>query len=614
MSLTAEAFKVNTFIDVLTARAAETPEQIAYTFLQDGETPSANVSYQALDRQTRAIAAQLQSFNAQGTCVLILCRPGLDFIAAFLGCLYAGAIAVPSSPPRRIEKTARLKNILKDTQATLVLTTKDLLASLSSRLMPEPSQSPLHWIAIDALDPSQAETWKQSLTDMDTLAMLQYTSGSTGIPKGVMITHRNLMQNAKVLETSCAYGDSFVNVSWLPLFHDMGLMGNVLQSLYLGKPSFLMPSIAFIQKPVRWLQAISRYRATFSGGPNFAYDLLCRYVTPEQRATLDLSSWDVAFSGAEPIRAATLDRFVELFEPCGLRREALYTCYGMAEATCGVTGGQRGTSPTRLTLDTAALEKGKGVPTQAPGGGHRVVVGCGQPRLDIQIDIVDPTTLMRCADGTVGEVWVRGSNVAPGYWQQPAETTRTFQAYQSDTGDGPFLRTGDLGFIHSAELFITGRLKEVMIFWGLNRYPQHIEQTVEKSHPLFRANRGAAFSIPINGEDRLAIVYEIERNYRKNLPLEAAVESVRWNLAREHFLDVYAIVLLKQGQLPVTTSGKIQRQLCRSKFLEGSFTPIAEWRAPLDSQSDLRQLIKRYINPVTHLKRYFAILQGRMKG
>jgi acyl-CoA synthetase (AMP-forming)/AMP-acid ligase II len=614
MSLTAEAFKVNTFIDVLSARAAQTPEQIAYTFLVDGEQQAVSVSYQVLDRRARAIAAQLQSFNAQGTCVLILCKPGLDFIAAFLGCLYAGAIAVPSSPPKRIDKTARLATILKDTQATLALTTKDLLTNLASRLTPETSQGVLRWIAIDALELDQAEIWTHSTPSMDAIAMLQYTSGSTGIPKGVIITHSNLIQNAKGLEAGCASGDAFVNVSWLPLFHDMGLMGNVLQSLYLGKPSFFMPSFAFIQKPVRWLQAISQHRATFSGGPNFAYDLLCRYVTPAQRENLDLSHWDVAFCGAEPIRAGTIERFVETFESCGFRREAFYPCYGLAEATLFVTGGIRNKPPIILTVDAAALEKGKGVPYQSPQKLQQAIVGCGQPWLDTQIEIVDPKTLMRSANQSIGEVWIKSSAIGIGYWQQPQATTDTYQAYLSDTGEGPFLRTGDLGFLHESELFMTGRLKEMMIFWGLNRYPQHIEQTVEKSHPIFRVNRGAAFAIPVNGEDRLVIVYEIERNYRKNLPLEAAVESVRWNLAREHFLDVYAIVLLKPGQLPVTSSGKIQRQLCRNKFLEGSLIALAEWRAPVDSQSDLRQLIKRYINPVTHLKRYFAILQGRMKG
>jgi acyl-CoA synthetase (AMP-forming)/AMP-acid ligase II len=614
MSLTAEAFKVNTFIDVLSARAVQTPEQIAYTFLVDGEQQAVNVSYQVLDRRARAIAAQLQSFNAQGTCVLILCKPGLDFIAAFLGCLYAGAIAVPSNPPKRIDKTARLATILKDTQATLALTTKDLLSNLASRLTPETSQGALRWIAIDALELDQAEIWKHSTPSMEAIAMLQYTSGSTGIPKGVMITHGNLIQNAKGLEAGCASGDDFVNVSWLPLFHDMGLMGNVLQSLYLGKPSFFMPPFAFIQKPVRWLQAISQHRATLSGGPNFAYDLLCRYVTPEQRASLDLSHWEVAFCGAEPIRAETIERFVETFESCGFRREAFYPCYGLAEATLFVTGGIRNKPPIILTVDAAALEKGKGVPCESPQQLQQAIVGCGQPWLDTQIEIVDPKTLMRSANQSIGEVWIKSSAIGIGYWQQPQATTDTYQAYLSDTGEGPFLRTGDLGFLYESELFITGRLKEMMIFWGLNRYPQHIEQTVEKSHPIFQANRGAAFAIPVNGEDRLVIAYEIERNSRKNLPLEAAVESVRWNLAREHFLDVYAIVLLKPGQLPVTSSGKIQRQLCRTKFLEGSLVALAEWRAPVNSPSDLRQLIKRYINPVIHLKRYFAILQGRMRG
>jgi acyl-CoA synthetase (AMP-forming)/AMP-acid ligase II len=425
-----------------------------------------------------------------------------------------------------------------------------------------------------------------------------------------MVTHDNLLQNHWALEQSCAQADTYTFVNWLPLFHDMGLIGNVLLSLTVGKPCVFMPPISFIQKPIRWLQAISRYKGVMSGGPNFAFDLLCNYVTPEQRADLDLSEWRLAFCGAEPIRAATVERTIKLLEPCGFRREAFYPCYGMAEGTLFLAGGDRPSPPSICHVDAFALEKNQVVLTRSNDPQARTVMGCGHAWLDTTIVIVNPTTFARCSDTQVGEIWVSGKTVSQGYFNRAEETAQTFCAYIDNSSDGPYLRTGDLGFMRKDELFITGRLKEIMIFWGLNRYPQHIEQTAEKSHDALRPNSGAAFAVNIDGQEQLVIAYEVERSTRRSLDIDTIAQSVCWAIARDHYVDVYAIVLLKPGALPKTSSGKIQRGTCRTQFIEGTLDVLAEWRSPRQAR-DMRSLLQKYLNPFTHGRRYWAIARSR---
>jgi acyl-CoA synthetase (AMP-forming)/AMP-acid ligase II len=584
-------------VDLLEDRASKLTDRVAYTFLQDGETESARLTYGELDQQARAIATKLQSLVPEGSRALVVYpyHAGLEFIAAFFGCLYAGVIAVTDSPPRRSQAIAKLQIRAVSSGAKVGLTTRSLLAQIEAELATNPELAAqlkdITWIATDEANHFPTEGWVKPELTKDTLAFFQYTSGSTGLSKGVMVTHGNILYNERTIQQAFHHTDRTIFVGWLPMFHDMGLIGNVMQPIYLGTPSYLMSPVSLIQKPINWLHAISKYKATTSGGPNFAYDLLCLKVTDEQRQQLDLSSWEVAFSGAEPVRAETMQRFASLFAPCGFRYSAFYPCYGMAETTLFVTGGLPEPEPIVKYLDGGALEKNKIVEVSPQQKGARVIVGCGRTWLEDKVIIVNPETLTQSPSDRIGEIWVSGPGVGKGYWNQPEETASTFGAYLADTSEGPFLRTGDLGFLQDGELFITGRYKEVMIIWGRYQYPQHIELTAQKSHPALRLNNGAAFSIDVEGEEKLVIAQEVERSQIRNLNLEEIVKAVRTAVAKEHMAEVYAINLLKPASLPKTSSGKIQRRGCRAKYLEGSLEAIAEWKQTANQSSDTLDLL-----------------------
>lgn len=565
-----------TLIDILNDRAQTQPQDVAYRFLHRGENETQRMTYKDLDNQAKAIAAYLQSLNVVGERALLLYPPGIEFIVAFFGCLYAGVIAVPAYPPRRNQKMMRLKAIVKDAEAKVVLTTRSLLFKVESRLVDNPDLKALHWVATDEADRELANSWQSPRVSSETIAFLQYTSGSTGMPKGVTINHGNLLHNERMIKEAFGHTPDTTVVGWLPLFHDMGLIGNVLQPLYLGRTCILMSPADFLQKPFRWLQAISRYKATTSGGPNFAYDLCVRKTKPEQRASLDLSSWQVAFTGAEPVRAETTEQFAEAFEPYGFRREAFYPCYGMAETTLFVTGGLKTDYPVIRSIDATALEQNK-IEAVKQGNGVRRIVSCGQTWLEQSVAIANPKTLNRVDDNCVGEIWVKGGSVAQGYWNQPEKTELTFKTYLADTGEGPFLRTGDLGFIQDNELFVTGRLKDVILVGGQNHYPQDIELTVEKSDSALRAGCGAAFTTEVKGLERLVVVQEVERNYLRKLETPKVVDNIRRAVTAEHSLQLYATVLIKTGSIPKTSSGKVKRYACRSGFLDGSLNVVNDW-------------------------------------
>ncbi len=568
--------KFSTLVELLRSRALFEPEQKAYTFLLDGEVEGQHLTYGDLDFRARAIGAWLQNYVASGERALLLYPPGLEYITAFFGCLYAGVVAVPAYPPRPNHSVLRLQAIAKDTQAKIALTTTKVLDKLERKLTQSRDLQHLRCFASDNIKSDNASIWQEPDVNSETLAFLQYTSGSTSRPKGVMVSHRNLLHNQQLIQQAMQHTEKTIFVGWLPLFHDMGLIGNMLQPLYLGIPCILMSPVAFLQSPVRWLQAISRYKATTSGGPNFAYDLCVSKITPTQRATLDLSSWEVAFNGAEPVRAETLERFSATFSQCGFRASAFYPCYGMAETTLIVSGGRVRVPPVIQTVEKQALEQNRVV--QADGANDadwtRTVVGCGQTLLDQQIVIVHPENLSKCLPNQVGEIWVSGSSVAQGYWRRPEETEYTFGAYVANTGEGLFLRTGDLGFLVNGELFVTGRLKDLIIIRGRNHYPQDIELTVEKSHPVLRPNSGAAFTVEIEGEERLAIAQEVERRYLRTLDVDEVAFAIRQTVVENHDLQVYAVLLLKTGRIPKTSSGKIQRHACRSGFLNGSLDVV----------------------------------------
>ncbi|HEY0602945.1 MAG TPA: condensation domain-containing protein, partial [Herpetosiphonaceae bacterium] len=572
-------------IHILRWRSIHQPLAQAYSFLQDGESEQVQLTYRELDRQARVIAAHLQQTVASGERALLLYPPGLDYIAAFFGCLYAGVIAVPAYPPQRKQRartSARLQSIAQAAQPVIALTSSETLAKVGPEQTLTAISLPIPLVATDDLSPALAESWHEPAIQPETLAFLQYTSGSTATPKGVMVSHGNLLHNQRLIRQGFGHNEQTVVVGWLPLYHDMGLIGNVLQPLYLGVPAILMSPLAFLQRPVRWLQAISRFKATTSGGPNFAYDLCVEKITPEQRANLDLSNWQVAFNGAEPIRPATLERFAATFAECGFRREALYPCYGLAEATLIVAGGRAGSGPALGSFDAAALSRKHVLATNATDPQTATLVGCGQSLLDQQIVVVDPESRQRCAADQIGEIWVSGPSVAQGYWGCEEETEHTFQARLVE-GSGPFLRTGDLGFMQADELFIAGRLKDLIIIRGQNYYPQDIEQTVERSHPALRQGACAAFGVSVEGQEQLVVAVEVERQQR-DVDVAAVASAIRLAVTEQHELTVHGVVLLRVGTIPKTSSGKIQRRACRAGFLDDTLTVIG--RSILDAEAD----------------------------
>ncbi len=606
-----------TFIELLRSQAQRQPQQVAYIYLKNGEKEDHRITYGELDRQACAIATHLTSFTNLGDRALLVYpyECGIEFISAFLGCLYAGVVAVPSHPPRSRYTLTDLSARLETAQANVVLSPQSLGNKLKRQLsdpdLPT-STMQLQWLTLSQLSESQPTLWQAPNINGETLAFLQYTSGSTGTPKGVMIDHNCLLYNQQVLQQAFGHSEQSVGVGWLPLFHDMGLIGNALQALYLGTSCILMSPIDFIQKPIRWLQAISHYGATTSGGPNFAYDLLCRQVKEEQLDTLDLSKWDVAFSGAEAVRVETIERFSAQFERCGFRREAFYSCYGMAEATLFITGGEKTDPPLVQYVREDSLEKNQVVLASPENKRVQALVSCGQTWLDGEVAIANPHTLTRCPPDHIGEIWVSTAGLGKGYWQQPDLTKQTFQAHLK-SGEGPFLRTGDLGFLLDGNLFITGRLHDVLVFWGLNHYPHHIEQTVNSCHPGFSPNSCAAFSIPVEGQERLVIAQEVQRSHRRSLKANDIASTIHWVAFQDHFVDIHALALISPGGLPKTPSGKIQRSKCRQQFLDGTLKVIDEWRSPPQMPTDIPGLMRYYFNPLTHLKRYIAKTRGQWR-
>ncbi len=578
-----------TLVDLLRYRAQQQPNHVPYTFLVDGETEKVSFTYEKLDQKARAIAALLQSMKAFEERVLLLYPPGLEFIAAFFGGLYAGVTVVPVYPPRGKQRITRVQTIAKDAQATFALTTSSVMTKLGERFKEEPELAALKCIMTDDIAENLAYDWSFPEITNNSLALLQYTSGTTGNPKGVMVNHDNLLYNSALIYQAFEHTPDSRGVIWLPPYHDMGLIGGVLQPVYGNCSVTLMSPESFLQKPFRWLKTISDYQATTSGGPNFAYELCVDKITPEQRKQLDLSSWEVAFNGAEPVRAETIEKFSVTFADCGFRRSAFYPCYGMAETTLIVSGGLKKEPPVIRFVQDKAFKQNLIVTTTSESEDARAIVGVGHSSLDQKIVIVNPESLTRCPDGKIGEIWVAGQSVAGGYWKKPEETQQTFNTQLQDTKEEPFLRSGDLGFLLNGELFITGRLKDMMIIRGQNHYPQDIELTVHNSHPALRANCGAAFSVEIEGVEQLVITQEIERTYLRQLDVDEVVKTIRQAVSEQHQLQVYAIVLLKTASIPKTSSGKVQRHACRVGFLDKSLDVVGDWTANLE-QTDLQQL------------------------
>lgn len=575
-------------VDLVRCRADAQTDEFAFAFLADGERESARWSYADLEQRARAVAVALDAHRVgRGDRVLLLYAPGLEFISAFFGCLFRGAVAVPMYPPhpsRVVREMPRLRALATSSGASAVLTTSALLPLVERFSEGDAVFAPLARLATDVLPHAAlAADWVDPLVTRADLAFLQYTSGSTGTPKGVMVTHGQLLHNLEMVRVAFGHDERSTFVGWLPLYHDMGLIGNVMQPLFLGASCILMPPAAFLQRPVRWLQAITRYRAHTSGGPNFGYDWCVQRIRPEEREGLDLRSWRVAFNGAEPIRASTIAAFAHAFAPQGFRAEASYPCYGLAESTLFTTGVDRARGVVSGWFDAAQLEAGVVSVAAVGQPGAVQLVGSGQVWMDRTLVIANPDTNRPELPGRIGEIWVGGADVASGYWNQPDATADTFGARLAGVGKGPYLRTGDLGFLHGGQVFVAGRLKDLIIVNGRNYFPQDLERSVEESHPAIRAGSVAAFGVERAAEERPVIVAEVGREYlpRGNeqstgadTGLAIVAEATRKAVAHFHALSLLDVVLLRPGLIPKTSSGKIQRRACRTGYLADSLDGV----------------------------------------
>jgi acyl-CoA synthetase (AMP-forming)/AMP-acid ligase II len=560
-----------TLVTLLDRRAREKPQEKAFVFVPERGDAHAHLTFAELRQRARAVAAILARRGLRGERAVLLFPPGLDFIVAFFGCLAAGVIAVPLMVPRRTSSRDSSAAVIADCSPRIAMTTSELLedrADVAERFR----DAGFDWMTISATDDAAIDSDAAvPPPDRSDVAFLQYTSGSTSTPKGVMVTHDNLLMNLEMIRVGMSNTEHSASVGWVPLYHDMGLMMGVIQPLYLGAMSVLMAPAGFMQRPLNWLRTIHHYRAELTSAPNFAFDLCVSRFRADQMEGVDLSCWKVALNAAEPVHADTITRFAETFAPYGFDAGTMYPGYGLAEATLMVTGGVRGQGSTVRHVSRAALQQGE-IAEPTGTGDVQSLVSCGHCLLNQSIAIVDPDTCRGIVPCQVGEIWVSGPNITRGYWRNQAATVEMFRASIADEPADNWLRTGDLGFLdESGRLFITGRIKDLIIIRGMNHYPQDIERTVQDSHPALRRDWGAAFAITDeDGNERLAVVQEIERTHRKNLDLDEVAARIREAVTRQHEIAIGAIALLPPATLPKTTSGKIQRSLARKLWLEGA--------------------------------------------
>ena len=573
----------STLVDVLRWRAAAQAGRTAFIFLPDAGDVEPSLTYAQLDARARAIAGALGQRCAPGDRVALLYPPGLDFLEAFFGCLYAGVIAVPAYPPRNQGHLPRLRAVVTDSGAGWALTNAKTLGNVQAFIAGDEAWTALNWLATDTVPAVAADAWLSPGVRAESVAFLQYTSGSTGTPRGVMVTHANLLYNTHYIQESARLHADTVSATWLPSFHDMGLIDGLLSPLYTGYLGVVMSPVSFIQRPARWLEAITRFRVTHCGGPNFGYALCAQKIPPEVRATLNLSCWESAYNGAEPLRASTLREFTAAFAPCGFHARTHYPCFGMAEATLLVTGCDIRREPVVRRVERVALEQGKFVLAGAGASDDTTfeIVSSGRVILETRVVIVELATGRPATDGTIGELWIAGPTVCAGYWGRPAETAETFSARLAGD-DTPWLRTGDLGHLDAeGELYICGRAKDLIIIRGRNHYPQDLELTAERAHPALRAGCGAAFSVAIDGEEHLVVVQELERTALRKANVPEIAAALAAALAAEHELQPHTVVLLKTGTVPKTSSGKIQRRNARAQFLAGELDAVGRWENPV---------------------------------
>ncbi|MFN6550759.1 fatty acyl-AMP ligase [Mycolicibacterium septicum] len=582
-----------TLMDLLRQRAETYGDKVAFSFSYNGDGENlTQLTYRELDARARAIASDLHQQGAAGERVLVLCRPGLDSIAGFFGCIYAGAVAIPVH-----ERLApRLSSVVPDAHARFALATAETQSKIKAAIDELAEGRDLRWIRTDREDEGEgrAENWAAPDLSADAIAMVQYTSGSTTTPKGVALTHRNLLHNMESIRQVWHGDDTATSVFWLPSHHDMGLIGAILSMLYVGCTTHLMSPSSFVKRPMGWLEAISRHRATFTAAPNFAYDRCVEDSTAKERAALDLSSLATAMNGAEPVQAATLERFADAFAPAGFRPEAFCPVYGLAEATLLVSGGSDTALPVVERIDRIGLQADRVVDAEAGDPSAVALVGCGRPRGGQQIVIVDPVTHRPCGADEIGEIWIAGPSVGWGYWARPDETEETFAATLPDSPAGPFLRTGDLGFLRSGELFITGRCKDLVVIRGGNYYPNDIERTAQDCHPVLVSGRGAVFAFTpgLGAVEQLVVVQEVHRDRDPAVDLSDVAAAIRTAVTDRYGLEPNSVLLVQHLSIPTTSSGKIQRGQCRRQFLDGEIAAVSSSRtaSALDDLAKAREL------------------------
>lgn len=592
--------KCQTLVDILRYRASSTPNKVIYTFLSDGEGNPQTMTYAELDQLAKAIAATLQNKQiTPGDRAILICPPGLEIIAAFFGCLYAGVIAVPTYPPENIKYLEKLSAIIDDTKPKVILSETEfikqfkklnifktvnkipLLGSFLKRLAENAINisnwdiMDLPWIVTDSIPQDIADFWQDPLVKPEQIAFLQYTSGSTAKPKGVVLLHKTLLNNFAIQYQGFGFNANDILASWLPPYHDMGLIGSILQPLFCNIPCYLIAPYHFLQKPLRWLQLISHYKATVSGGPDFAYEYCAKKISNEQKAGLDLSHWQVAFNGAEPIRAKTMERFYLAFKECGLNKKSLYPCYGLAETALYVSSGMRNQEYKVNFFNRKELRKHKIVSVKEQDNNTLALVSNGIAWQEIVI--VNPETNKICDKNEIGEIWIHSSSVAQGYWNKEKESQETFHAHLAqDESKKNYLRTGDVGFIYEGELYISGRLKDMIIIHGVNYFPQDIEHTVSDCHPLVRKGNCAAFTTDEN--ENLIIVCEVKPVSTKEKEIYSSLCNVIFNAVMlHHEISTHAIILVQPKSLQKTTSGKIRRRHVKEQMERNKLKVVYRW-------------------------------------
>lgn len=583
-----------TLVDRLRYWQSAKPDVTAYQYLSDGVNVSETITFSQLDERVRACAAKLISLGFRGQRALLMYPSGIDFIVAFFGCQYAGVTAVPAYPPRRNRNMGRINTIAEDARTIVALTTREVIERREHMTGGCTALQEMTWLATEEIPVELASDWRNPGVSTDDLAIIQYTSGSTGSPKGVMLSQYNVMSNCRYIASAFQLKESEAGMSWLPYYHDMGLIGGLISSFFIGGKTTSMSPAHFIARPIRWLNAIAESGAEISGGPNFAYAHCCEKITDEMCEGLDLSHWRVAFNGAEPIRPDILERFTKKFEPYGFRHESHYPCYGMAETTLIVTGGNPDLVPLIEHFDSEELSHHQ-VKSAEPGSANdKRMVSCGRLLLNEELVVVDPEKQIRLDENKIGEIWVRSDSVGRGYWNKEAETKATFQAEIVDDPGTHYLRTGDLGFLHNGELFVTGRLKDMIIIRGVNRYPQDIEATAEECHEKVRAGGSAAFAVDHWDREQLVIVSEVDRS--KDADWDSVLQQIRSSVIADHDLPPDEIVLVRGGSMPKTSSGKVQRHACRTKYMDKDLLVVARWSAE-DQQQKTNNVAPQLVQP-----------------